>query len=94
MKNNRITIILVTIALLLSIPYIAMQYTSEVNWDYSDFIAMGSLLLITGLSIEFVLRKVTTTKNRILICCAILLLFLIVWAELAVGILGTPVAGS
>lgn len=71
-----------------------MQFSKEVNWSIFDFIAMGILLLSTGLLCEFVLRKVKTIKNRIVICGAVLIFFLLVWAELAVGIFGTPFAGQ
>ena len=80
--------------MLLSIPFIAMQFTSEVDWKIQDFIIMGILLFGTGLIFELVMRKVKTIKNRILICFTILIIFLLVWTELAVGILGTPFAGS
>jgi hypothetical protein len=59
-----------------------------------DFVAAGVLLFGTGLTIQFVLRKVKTRKNRILICCFILLLLLLLWIELAVGIFGSPIAGN
>lgn len=94
MKNKRLIIILISIAILLLIPLIAMQFTSEVNWELNDFIIMGVLLLFTGLSCELILRKVKSVKNRVLICGIILLAFLLVWAEMAVGIFGTPFAGS
>ncbi|MDO9633627.1 MAG: hypothetical protein Q7J05_01110 [Paludibacter sp.] len=94
MKNKRLIIILITIAILLLIPFIAMQFTSEVNWELNDFIIMGFMLLFTGLSCELILRKVKSVKNRLLICGVILFAFLLVWAELAVGIIGTPFAGS
>ena len=55
---------------------------------------MGFLLLVTGLSSEVVLRKFKDTKQRILIVGVVLLAFFLVWAELAVGIFGTPFAGS
>ena len=76
------------------IPLIAMQFTNEVNWDITDFIIMGALLFGTALSCEAVLRKVKSTKGRILICGVVLLVFLLIWAELAVGIFGMPFAGS
>ena len=94
MKNKRLIIILLTVTVLLSIPYIAMQFDTDVDWDIMDFTIMGILLYGTGLLCEFVLRKVVSTKNRILICCAILLGFFLIWAELAVGLFGTPFAGS
>ena len=94
MKNKRLIIILISIAVLLLIPFLAMQFTPEIDWELTDFIIMGILLLCTGLSIEVVLRKVKSVKNRILICLAIVIVFLLVWAELAVGLIGTPFAGS
>lgn len=94
MKNSSLTFILLTIAVLLSIPLIAMQFTDEVDWSAFDFIIMGTLLLITGLSVEFVLRSFKRMQERLLICGAILFIFFLVWAELAVGIFGSPWAGS
>lgn len=75
------------------VPFIAMQFTSEVNWELGDFVIAGVLLLVTGLMVELVLRK-TSNKYRFPVLAAIVLLFLLVWAELAVGIFGTPFAGS
>ena len=94
MKNKRILILLPTAVGLLFIPLIAMQFTNEVNWKPFDFIVMGVLLLGTGLLCELVLRKVTKTITRIAICAIVICLFLLTWAELAVGIFGTAIAGS
>jgi hypothetical protein len=94
MKNTRLKLILAAIGGLLLIPFVAMQFTDEVDWSPFDFIVMGILLLITGLSIELVLRKFRSLQGRILICGGILFIFFLVWAELAVGIFGSPWAGS
>jgi hypothetical protein len=94
MKNKRLIIILTVVAMLLLTPLIAMQFTDEVNWSPSDFVIMAILLLITGLGIEFVMRKVKILSTRLIICGAILMTFFLVWAELAVGLFGTPFAGS
>ena len=94
MKNRRLLILLTIASLLLLIPLIAMQFTNEVNWGITDFIIMGALLFGTALSGEAVLRKVKSTKGRILICGVVLLVFLLIWAELAVGIFEMPFAGS
>ena len=93
-QNKRLIIILIAVAVLLSIPFIAMQFTDEVNWTLFDFVVAGALLLGTGLMCEFVLRKASKTKYKIAICLAILAAFLLVWAELAVGIFGTAFGGS
>ncbi len=92
--NKRLTGIVFTVVLLLLIPLIAMQFTDEVKWGLADFIVMGVLLLGTGLLCELVLRKVKKTGHRIALCAGLLLAFFLIWAELAVGIFGTPFAGS
>jgi len=92
--NMRLIAILLFATALLMAPLVAMQFTSEVNWDLPDFIVGGVLLYGTGLACEWVLRKVHSTQKRILICVGILLALFLVWAELAVGIFGTPFAGS
>ncbi|TCD10599.1 hypothetical protein EZ449_09650 [Pedobacter frigidisoli] len=93
-SNLRITIILTAIALILAIPLITMQFTNEVNWTLSDFVVMGILLLSTGLAIELVMRNLKTGTSRTILLVIILLALFLIWAELAVGIFGTPFAGS
>ena len=94
MQNKRLVIIVFTVALLLLVPLIAMQFTDEVNWNLADFIVAAVLLFGTGLTCEFVLRKVKKTQYRIAIIVSILAVLFLIWAELAVGIFGTPFAGS
>lgn len=94
MKNQRFNIIISIVAFLLLIPFLAMQFTDEVNWSLFDFAVMGILLLSTGILLDLVLRKVKTIKNRLLVGFVVLLAFFLIWAELAVGIFGSPFAGS
>lgn len=94
LKNKRLFIILLVIAILLLIPFIAMQFTSEVSWTSFDFMIMGILLLSTGFLCELVMRKVPKTEHRIALCIGLIIAFLIVWIEIAVGIFGTPFSGS
>ena len=82
------------VGLLLIIPLIAMQLTDEVEWSLFDFIIMGTLLLITGLMGEIIFKKVKKYKNRVILYVVVAIIFFLIWAELAVGIFGTPFAGS
>lgn len=93
-QNKRLMGIVLTVAFLLLIPLVAMQFTNEVEWGPFDFIVMGILLLGTGLLGELVLRKVKSKEYRFLIIAMLLVALFLVWAELAVGIFGTPFAGS
>lgn len=93
-KNKRLISILFMVVILLLIPFIAMQFTEEVNWTTADFLIMGILLTITGVLCEIVMRKAKTTRSRIIVCGIVLLAFFFIWAELAVGVFDTPFAGS
>ena len=93
-KPKTILILLSIVTLLLLIQFISMLFTNEVNWSVMDFVMAGMLLFGTSLVIEFVLRKVKSTKHRILLSGIILLLLFLLWAELAVGIFGSPIAGN
>jgi len=93
-SKQRVVIIFVVTALILSIPLIAMRFTSEVNWDLTDFMVAGALLLGTGIAIELVIRNLKTGTLRTIVLLVILLALFLIWAELAVGIFGTPFAGS
>lgn len=71
-----------------------MHFTNEIDWKPGDFLMMGILLYSAGLCCEVVLRRFRKRNQRLLISVAILLVFFLVWAELAVGVLGTPFAGN
>lgn len=93
-KLKTFLILLSIVLLLLLIPFVAMQFTNEVNWSLMDFVMAGILLFGTSLVFELVIRKVKSTKHRLLISGIILLLLFLLWAELAVGIFGSPIAGN
>jgi hypothetical protein len=79
---------------ILLVPLIAMQLTNEVNWSFFDFAIMGLMLTITGLLIETILNKVNNYKYKQLLVVIIVMMFFLTWAELAVGIFGTRIAGN
>lgn len=86
-------VLLVTAAVLL-IPFVAMRFTSEVDWTGSDF-AIGAVLLAgTGMLVELAKARLRTRKARMIGIAMIALGFVFVWAELAVGLVGSPFAGA
>ena len=93
-QNKRLLTIVSVVLILLLIPLIAMLFSDQVKWTLFDFIVAGILLLGGSLTLEFILRKVKTTKHRIVLCVALFLVFFLVWAELAVGLYGTPFGGQ
>ena len=87
MKNNTLKILSGTIGLLF-IPLVAMLFTNEVNWNIGDFAVMGAMLFGTGHLVTWSWQKLGTSRLRWIALGAIVLTFLLVWAELAVGLFG------
>jgi hypothetical protein len=92
-KNMRLVGIMVVAFALLSVPLIG-KLLGVVNWSTFDLIAAGVMLFGAGFAIEVALRLVTKFEYRVAACIAILIVLALVWAELAVGLIGTPLAGS
>lgn len=76
-------------ATLLLIPAVAMQFTREVNWTALDFVTMGGLLASAAGAHEFLARKAPYWAYRAAAACALLTASLMVWINLAVGIIGS-----
>ena len=74
---------------ILLIPLIAMQYTDEVRWTISDFVFAFILLFGTGLIYKFITRKSIHVSYRIAIGFALFTGFFLIWANGAVGIIGS-----
>ncbi len=76
-------------ASLLMIPLIAMMFTGEVNWGLLDFAVMGILLFGTGLMYVLLTRLSDSTAYRFAVGIAAVAGFLLIWVNLAVGIIGS-----
>jgi hypothetical protein len=73
---------------------VGMAFSDQVNWSVFDFVVMGVLLLSLGFGIHLVVTKIKNRSNRLIPILILIVVFLLVWAELAVGIFGSPFAGS
>ena len=91
MYQRFVKIVLIALSLLF-IPFVAMQFTDNVQWTYGDFIIMGCMLTVYMLTINFAPNSLYGVKKSLLILI-LRLLFLLLWAELAVGIFCSPFAG-
>lgn len=72
--------------LLLLLPFVAMQFTREVRWSPGDFLVFGALLALAGAVAEVAVRVSRRRAFVLGVLCGTGLLFLLVWAELAVGV--------
>lgn len=92
--NKRLSAILAGAVGILLIPLVAMQFTTEVNWSGFDFVVAAILLVGTGLMIELILRTIKHPQLKKVLLALMVILLLLLWAELAVGVFGSPLAGS
>lgn len=74
---------------LLLIPLVAMRFTSEVNWTSSDFIFAGILFALIGGAFELAIWASRNRAYRAGAALALLGTLLTIWANLAVGIVGS-----
>ena len=71
---------------LLLLPFIASFLTEEINWSLLDYIMMALLLAFFATAIVFITNKFENLLARKIAIIIIFLVFLLIWAELAVGI--------
>jgi len=65
------------------------------NWKIGDFIVFSILIFCAGLSIDFVMKKQINNIHRLIGVTIIVILFLLIYINLAVGIINNwPFAGS
>ena len=69
-------------------PLVAMQFTREVNWTAGDFVVFGAMLLLALGAYEIGARLSSNRSYRAGVAVAVVGGFLLVWSNLAVGIIG------
>ena len=87
-------------AVVLAVPALAMALqlgvpdpgsgTDGVNWGPGDFLAAAVMILGAGLLYEWAATRAGTTTHRIAVAIMAGAALLLVWANLAVGIIGEP----
>jgi hypothetical protein len=76
-------------ALILLLPFLAMQFTDEVVWNLADFAVAGVLLFGAGLTYALLARKAGNIAYRAAVGVAVAAALVLVWMNLAVGIIGS-----
>ena len=75
-------------AALLALPAVAMQFTDEVEWTGFDFAVFAGMIALVVVPFQLALRRVRNLAALAAIAAALITAFLMVWANLAVGIVG------
>lgn len=76
--------IAVVVGVMLLVPLFGNLFIEGWDWGVGDFIVMGALLFVTGLAIDFAVRKLNRPLYRVIAVGAIVMMLILLWAELAV----------
>lgn len=63
------------------------------GWDMFDFAVAGGFLVAVVVS-YLLLARIRSRRHRVLLGIVLGIALLLVWMELAVGVFGTPFAGT
>jgi len=88
-KNKNIIRIALGTAFILLLLLLVKQITDELDWSLLDFATAGALLFGTGLAYELVARKSGNKVYRVAVGVALATAFILVWTNLAVGLIGS-----
>lgn len=82
----------ITVTVLLVV-FLASLLSDQVMWSIYDFLIGGGLIFVFA-TIEVILWNKLKSQHRLFVVLFVLLVFLILWAEMAVGLFDSPLAGS
>ena len=88
LSHSIISVGVVTVIILM-VPFVAMQFTDEVQWSLLDFATMGTLIFSIGIAYRLIIRSSPNFAYQIASTLAFGAVFLMVWANLAVGLIGS-----
>lgn len=94
MKEQHIIRSLVAAELVLLVPLIASQFSDNWDWKLPDFIIIGMLLAGAGFAYELIINGVKGNFRQVVTGIILAAAMLLTWIELAVGLFGSPFAGS
>lgn len=89
LKSKSILRLAIVTACILLVPFVAMQFSDEMKWGLGDFVFAGTLIFGAGLTYELVAKRKGSSAYRFAVGLAVATALLLVWLNLAVGIIGS-----
>jgi hypothetical protein len=94
MKKEKIIRSMLAAQLVLLVPLTAIMFSDEWDWKLPDFIIIGILLAGVGVAYQLIVTGVKNNTRQAAIGIVLAAAMILMWVELAVGIFGSPFAGS
>lgn len=86
-RRQRVIRVVFAPAVLLLVPLIAGLFT-EAQWDLADYVVAAALLVGGGLTYAALASRVRSVPRRVIVAFSVGFVVALVWAELAVGLVG------
>jgi hypothetical protein len=94
MKAKKIIRSMLVAELLLLVPLVAMIFSDKVDWSLYDFIIIGILLAGLGGAYQLIINGIKSNLLQAAIGIVLVAALVLIWIEMAVGLFGSPIAGS
>jgi len=86
MNQRSISIALIVPAVIVALIFIVMQFVPAINWDILDFVIAYLLLESLSVGLLFIVTRIKSRPIQIILGLGAILVFGLIWAQLAVGI--------
>lgn len=93
-KQQKAALIFAIPSLLMVAAFVANNFAEGFNWTGSDFLIAAVLLFGTASFIYMIVNSNLSVREKIMISIVIVLILMVIWVEMAVGLFGSPIAGS
>ena len=93
-KQQKTALIFAIPTLLMVAAFISNNFVDGFNWSGSDFLIAAILLFGTASFIYMIASSKLSLRAKIISSIVIIFILIMIWVEMAVGLFGSPIAGS
>lgn len=93
-RNKRWLFFLAAAGLMMLIPLVTMPFSGRMQWSAFDFALIGVFFVVVAFALEVALKVFRRSTHKLEIAAIVGVAAAILWVELAVGLVGSPLAGS
>jgi hypothetical protein len=93
-KRQNIIRSILAAELVLLAPLLGMLLSNEVDWGPADFIIVAIILAGIGTAYQLIVKGIKNDTKQAAIGIVLAAAMVLIWIELAVGLFGSPLAGS
>lgn len=94
LRHKVMSIVVLGTLIVLAANLVAMRFTDSVNWSAFDFALISVFLIGFGFVLDRAVALFRTTTHKAAIGATVVIAAAVLFVELSVGLVGSPIAGS